>query len=99
MRSFQLFLRALHAQTVHHDNGGFIAGPQSDPTFVETYGFKGYPKRDISFAYSGWGGDRVTGGGIEARLSCDLVAGKTSLATIPPCGKHRFRNLEIRELQ
>src|ERR1041385_5357486 len=54
-------------------------------TFTETYVLTRFPKLDVSFIHSGWGGDRVTGGGggpVELRLRRDVVAYKPTVMTI-----------------
>src|SRR6266487_2792054 len=54
-------------------------------TFTETYAVTRFPKLDVSFVHSGWGGDRVTGGGggpIELRLRRDVIAYKPTVMTI-----------------
>jgi len=46
-------------------------------TFAETYVVTRFPKLDVAFVHSGWGGDRVTGGGggpIDVRLWRDVLA-------------------------
>lgn len=43
------------------------------------------PRLNVSFVHSGWGGDRVSGGGggdIEARLTRDVLAYKPTMVTI-----------------
>ncbi|MFI5455760.1 MAG: SGNH/GDSL hydrolase family protein [Isosphaerales bacterium] len=54
-------------------------------TFVETYIVTRYPSVSVSFVHSGWGGDRVTGGGggpIDRRLERDVFAYKPSVVTV-----------------
>jgi lysophospholipase L1-like esterase len=54
-------------------------------TFAETYVVTRFPKLDVSFVHSGWGGDRVTGGGggsIDLRLRRDVLAYKPTEMTI-----------------
>ena len=44
-----------------------------------------FPKLDVSFVHSGWGGDRVTGGGggdIETRIVRDVLPYKPTMVTI-----------------
>ena len=44
-----------------------------------------YPKLNVRFVHSGWGGDRVTGGGggpIDVRLERDVLAFKPTVLTI-----------------
>ncbi|MCU1292726.1 MAG: lipolytic enzyme family [Bryobacterales bacterium] len=52
---------------------------------TELYGVTRYPKLDVTYVHSGWGGDRVTGGGggtIDARLARDVFAYKPTVVTI-----------------
>ncbi len=52
---------------------------------AETYVVTRYPKLDVAFVHSGWGGDRVTGGGggpIDTRLQRDVFAYKPTVITI-----------------
>lgn len=52
---------------------------------TELYGVTRYPKLDVVYVHSGWGGDRVTGGGggpIDVRLSRDVFAYKPTVVTI-----------------
>src|SRR5271156_1274196 len=54
-------------------------------TFVETYVVTRFPSLNVSFVHSGWGGDRVTGGGggpIDKRLSRDVFAYKPTVVTV-----------------
>lgn len=54
-------------------------------TFVETYIVTRFPQMDVTFVHSGWGGDRVTGGGggnIETRLQRDVFAYKPTVMTV-----------------
>jgi len=54
-------------------------------TFAETYVLTRFPKLNVSFVHSGWGGDRVTGGGggsIDVRLKRDVFAYKPTVMTI-----------------
>lgn len=54
-------------------------------TFTETYVVTRFPKMDVSFVHSGWGGDRVGGGGggtIDLRLRRDVFAYKPTVMTI-----------------
>jgi lysophospholipase L1-like esterase len=52
---------------------------------TETYVVTRYPDLNVSFVHSGWGGDRVTGGGggtIDVRLPRDVIAYKPTVMTI-----------------
>ena len=52
---------------------------------VENYVVIRFPARHVRFVHSGWGGDRVTGGGggpIDVRLPRDVVAYKPNVVTI-----------------
>ena len=54
-------------------------------TFTETYAVTRFPQYDLTFTHSGWGGDRVTGGGggsIDRRLARDVVAYHPSVVTV-----------------
>ena len=65
--------------------GDSITDQRLYTTFVETYVRTRYPKLDVSFVHSGWGGDRVTGGGggpIDLRLKRDVQAYKPTIVTI-----------------
>src|SRR3989454_6065004 len=65
--------------------GDSITDQRLYTTFTETYVLTRFPKLDVSFVHSGWGGDRVTGGGggpIDLRLRRDVVAYKPTALTI-----------------
>ncbi len=65
--------------------GDSITDQRLYTTFVETYVVTRFPKANITFVHSGWGGDRVTGGGggpIDVRLDRDVVAYKPTVVTI-----------------
>jgi lysophospholipase L1-like esterase len=53
--------------------------------YVETYVLTRFPKLDASFVHSGWGGDRVSGGGggpIDVRLERDVIPYQPTVMTI-----------------
>src|SRR5438093_494713 len=65
--------------------GDSITDQRLYTTFTETYVVTRFPKLDVSFVHSGWGGDRVTGGAggpIDVRLRRDVVAYKPTALTI-----------------
>src|SRR5579863_4845948 len=65
--------------------GDSITAQRLYTTFTETYVVTRFPRLNVSFVHSGWGGDRVTGGGggdIELRLKRDVFAYKPSVVTI-----------------
>ncbi|HZT44482.1 MAG TPA: SGNH/GDSL hydrolase family protein [Chthonomonadaceae bacterium] len=54
-------------------------------TYIESYCVTRFPKKHFTFVNSGWGGDRVTGGGggpIDVRLQRDVLAYKPTVVTI-----------------
>jgi lysophospholipase L1-like esterase len=65
--------------------GDSITDQRLYTTFVETYVVTRFPKLNMSFVHSGWGGDRVTGGGggpIDRRLQRDVLPYKPTIVTI-----------------
>jgi lysophospholipase L1-like esterase len=65
--------------------GDSITDQRLYTTLTETYVLTRFPKLDITFVHSGWGGDRVTGGGggpIDLRLKRDVFAYKPNVVTI-----------------
>ena len=65
--------------------GDSITDQRLYTTFVETYVVTRFPRLKVSFVHSGWGGDRVTGGGggpIDVRLRRDVIAYRPSVMTI-----------------
>jgi lysophospholipase L1-like esterase len=65
--------------------GDSITDQRLYTTFVETYVITRFPGMNVSFVHSGWGGDRVTGGGggpIDRRLARDVFAYKPTVVTV-----------------
>jgi lysophospholipase L1-like esterase len=65
--------------------GDSITDQRLYTTYVETFVVTRYPKLPIRFVHSGWGGDRVTGGGggpIDDRLKRDVLTYKPTVMTI-----------------
>lgn len=65
--------------------GDSITDQRLYTTFVETFTVTRYPRMHVKFVHSGWGGDRVSGGGggpIDERLRRDVVAYKPTVMTI-----------------
>ncbi len=65
--------------------GDSITDQRLYTTFVESYVLARFPQLNVSFVHSGWGGDRVTGGGggkIDERLRRDVIAYKPTVVTI-----------------
>ncbi|HKS95656.1 MAG TPA: SGNH/GDSL hydrolase family protein [Terriglobia bacterium] len=65
--------------------GDSITDQRLYTTFVENYVVTRFPRLKVSFVHSGWGGDRVTGGGggpIDLRLHRDVIAYKPTVMTI-----------------
>ncbi len=53
--------------------------------YTEAYVVTRFPEMKVDFVHSGWGGDRVTGGGggpIDVRLDRDVIAYKPTVVTI-----------------
>ncbi len=64
--------------------GDSITDQRLYTTFAETYVVTRFPKLNVTFVHSGWGGDRVTGGGggpIDLRLRRDVFAYKPTVMT------------------
>lgn len=90
---FALFVHAASAQSGFYLKSGdrvvFYGDSITDQrlytTFVETFVRTRFPGLNVSFVHSGWGGDRVTGGGggpIDLRLRRDVAAYKPTVVTI-----------------
>jgi lysophospholipase L1-like esterase len=65
--------------------GDSITDQRLYTTFAETYVLTRFPKMKVVFIHSGWGGDRVTGGGggpVDLRLQRDVFAYKPTVMTI-----------------
>ncbi len=65
--------------------GDSITDQRLYTTFVESYVVTRFPRLRVRFVHSGWGGDRVTGGGggpIDTRLERDVIAYKPTVMTI-----------------
>lgn len=94
MRFSALFALALFARGADfylHPNdtvvfyGDSITDQRLYTTYVETFVVTRYPKLPVRFVHSGWGGDRVTGGGggpIDDRLKRDVMFYKPTVMTI-----------------
>ncbi len=65
--------------------GDSITDQRLYTTFVETFVLTRFPKMSVEFVHSGWGGDRVYGGGggpIEVRLNRDVILYRPTVVTI-----------------
>ncbi|HSU61708.1 MAG TPA: SGNH/GDSL hydrolase family protein [Bryobacteraceae bacterium] len=65
--------------------GDSITDQRLYTVITETYVATRYPDLDVSFVHSGWGGDKVSGGGggpVDLRLQRDVVAYKPTVMTI-----------------
>ncbi len=65
--------------------GDSITDQRLYTTFVESYVVTRFPKLNVTFIHSGWGGDRVTGGGggkVDLRLSRDVISYKPTVVTV-----------------
>ena len=65
--------------------GDSITDQRLYTTYIESYCVTRFPKKNLTFVHSGWGGDRVTGGGggpIDLRLQRDVLPYKPTVVTI-----------------
>lgn len=65
--------------------GDSITDQRQYTTMAETYVVTRFPRLKVNFTHSGWGGDRVGGGGggpIDLRLQRDVLAYKPTVVTI-----------------
>jgi len=65
--------------------GDSITDQRLYTTFAETFVVTRFPKLRVDFVHSGWGGDRVSGGGggpIDRRLDRDVIAYKPTVVTV-----------------
>ncbi len=65
--------------------GDSITDQRQYTIFVENYVLTRFPKMKVDFTHSGWGGDRVGGGGggkIDLRLQRDVLPYKPTMMTI-----------------
>lgn len=65
--------------------GDSITDQRLYTTFTETFVVTRFPKMDVRFTHSGWGGDRVSGGGggpVTQRVRRDVAAYKPTVVTV-----------------
>jgi lysophospholipase L1-like esterase len=65
--------------------GDSITDQRLYTTFTETFVLTRFPQMKVEFVHSGWGGDRVSGGGggpIELRLNRDVIIYRPTVITI-----------------
>lgn len=65
--------------------GDSITDQRLYTTFVETYIVTRFPNMPVTFVHSGWGGDRVTGGGggpIDQRIERDINPYRPTVVTV-----------------
>jgi lysophospholipase L1-like esterase len=81
--------------------GDSITDQRLYTAFVETFVVTRFPRLQVGFVHSGWGGDRVTGGGggpVDVRLERDVIAYKPTVMTIMlgmNDGRYRAYDAEI----
>jgi len=75
--------------------GDSITDQRLYTTFIETFVVTRFPRMPVRFTHSGWGGDRVTGGGggnLETRLKRDVFdQGPTVLTSMLGMNDGRYR--------
>src|ERR1700730_8299365 len=65
--------------------GDSITDQRLYTTFTETFVLTRFPSLEVAFTHSGWGGDRVTGGGggpVDLRLQRDIFPYNPTVVTI-----------------
>lgn len=66
--------------------GDSITDQRLYTSFIETYVLTRFPKMDVTFVHSGWGGDTVAGGktsgSIDTRLDRDVFVYKPTVMTV-----------------
>ncbi len=65
--------------------GDSITDQRLYTTYIESYCVTRFPKRHFTFVHSGWGGDRVGGGGggpIDVRLKRDVLPYRPTVVTV-----------------
>jgi lysophospholipase L1-like esterase len=65
--------------------GDSITDQRQYTVYTELFAVTRFPKTEVTFIHSGWGGDRVTGGGggpIDLRLKRDVFAYKPTVMTV-----------------
>jgi len=65
--------------------GDSITDQRLYTTFAETFVVTRFPKMPVSFVHSGWGGDRVSGGGggpVDTRLDRDVIPYRPTVVTV-----------------